>query len=82
MQKSKTQGDDYGKEHKKTADVNTVIEEKVEQIATTEEDEKEKKNPLWWLFILIGIAVGGGIGFGVPWLINDKKQRKEDDLRL
>ena len=77
-----TYEDDYGKEYKKTADVNTIIEEKVEQVATTEEDEKEKKNPLWWLFILIGLAVGGGIGFGVPWLINDKKQRKEDDLRL
>lgn len=77
-----TYEDDYGKEYKKIADVNTVIEEKVEQVATTTEDEKEKKNPLWWLFILIGLAVGGGAGFGIPWLINDKKQRKEDDLRL
>lgn len=77
-----TYEDDYGKEYKKTADVSTVIEEKVEQAATTTEDEKEKKNPLWWLFILIGLAVGGGTGFGIPWLINDKKQRKEDDLRL
>ena len=77
-----TYEDDYGKEYKKTVDVSTVIEEKVEQLATTTEDEKEKKNPLWWLFILIGLAVGGGIGFGVPCLINDKKQRKEDDLRL
>lgn len=77
-----TYEDDYGKEYKKTADVSTIIEEKVEQVATTTEDEKEKKNPLWWLFILIGLAVGGGLGFGIPWLINDKKQRKEDDLRL
>lgn len=77
-----TYEDDYGKEYKKTVDVSTVIEEKVEQVATTDEDEKEKKNPLWWLFILIGLAVGGGVGFGIPWIINDKKQRKEDDLRL
>ncbi len=77
-----TYEDDYGKEYKKTVDVSTVIEEKVEQVVTTTEDEKEKKNPLWWLFILIGLAVGGGAGFGIPWLINDKKQRKEDDLRL
>lgn len=77
-----TYEDDYGKEYKKTVDVSTDIEEKVEQVATTTEDEKEKKNPLWWLFILIGLAVGGGAGFGIPWLINDKKQRKEDDLRL
>ena len=77
-----TYEDDYGKEYKKTVDVSTVIEEKVEQVATTTEDEKEKKNPLWWLFVLIGLAVGGALGFGIPWLINDKKQRKEDDLRL
>lgn len=77
-----TYEDDYGKEYKKTVDVSTAIEEKVEQVVTTTEDEKEKKNPLWWLFILIGLAVGGGAGFGIPWLINDKKQRKEDDLRL
>lgn len=77
-----TYEDDYGKEYKKTADVSTVIEEKVEQVATTDEDEKEKKNPLWWLFILMGLSVGGGAGFGVPWIINDKKQRKEDNLRL
>lgn len=77
-----TYEDDYGKEYKKTADVSTVIEEKVEQISTAEEEEKEKKNPLWWLFILTGLLVGGGAGFGVPWFINDKRQRKEDDLRL
>ncbi len=77
-----TYEDDYGKEYKETVDVNTVIEEKVEQVSSTVEEEKEKQYPLWWLFILIGLAVGGSIGFGVPWLINDKKQRKEDDLRL
>ncbi len=77
-----TYEDDYGKEYKETVDVSTVVEEKVEQVATTAEDEKEKKNPLWWLFLLIGLAVGGGAGSGIPWLINDKKQRKEDDLRL
>ena len=77
-----TYEDDYGKEYKKTVDVSTVIEEKVEQVTTTSEDEKEKKNPLWWLFILIGLAVGGSAGFGIPWIINDKRQRKEDNLRL
>ena len=30
----------------------------------------------------IDTGSGGGVGFGIPWIINDKKQRKEDDLRL
>lgn len=75
-----TYEDDYGEVYTDTVDVSTVVEKKVEQIEIQE--ETEQKNSLWWLFILIGLAVGGGIGFGVPWLINDKKQRKEDDLRL
>ena len=58
-----------------------MIEEKVEA-ANLEEEKKEKKSPLWWLFILVGLLVGGGTGFGVTWYINDKMQRKEDDLRL
>ena len=72
--------DDYGEVYTDTVDVSTVIEKKVEQLEIKE--EPEKKNSLWWVFVIIGLAVGGGIGFGVPWIINDKKQRKEDDLRL
>ena len=75
-----TYEDDYGEVYTDTVDVLTVIEKKVEQIEIKE--EPEKNNSLWWLFILIGLALGGGLGFGIPWLINDKKQRKEDDLRL
>ena len=72
--------DDYGEVYTETVDVSTVIEKKVEQLAIKE--EPDKNNSLWWVFVIIGLAVGGGIGFGVPWIINDKKQRKEDDLRL
>lgn len=74
--------DDYGKVYKETVEVSTVIEEKVEQISELTNKEDEDKNPLWWLFILIGLITGGSIGFGIPWFINDRKQRKEDDLRL
>lgn len=76
-----TYEDDFGKEYKQTVDLSTVIEEKIEAAISVEE-KNEKKYPLWWLFILIGVTVGGGAGFGVTWYINDKKQRKEDDLRL
>lgn len=77
-----TYEDSYGKEYKKTVKVSTLIEEKKEEVFIDEEEEKEGKTSLWWLFMMIGAAVGGGIGFGVPWAIRDKKQRKEDDLRL
>lgn len=77
-----TYEDGYGEEYVESVDVSTVIEEKVEAAEKTEEDEPDKQNPLWWLFILIGMAFGGMLGFGVPWYIRDRKQRKEDDLRL
>ena len=76
-----TYEDDYGEKYEETVDVSTVIEEKVEELATDNE-KNEKKNPQWWLFLTLGLVVGGAIGFGIPWFINDKKQRKEDDLRL
>lgn len=76
-----TYEDDYGEKYEETIDVSTVIEEKVEELATDNE-ESEKKNPQWWLFLTLGLVVGGALGFGIPWFINDKKQRKEDDLRL
>lgn len=77
-----TYEDDYGEKYEETVDVSTVIEEKVEQLTTDEDNEKEKKNPQWWLFLTLGLVVGGTLGFGIPWYINDKEQRKEDDLRL
>lgn len=73
--------DDYGEKYTKTVDVSTVIEEKVELTDTLNEEE-EKQNNLWWLFLLIGLAVGGGLGFGIPHAINSSKQRKEDEKRL
>lgn len=73
--------DGLGEKYEETVDVSTVIEEKIEEL-TTDKNENEKKIPLWWLFILIGLIVGGALGFGIPWYISDKKQRKEDDLRL
>ncbi|MBR2957807.1 MAG: hypothetical protein IKC20_06100, partial [Clostridia bacterium] len=64
-----------------TVDVQTVIEEKA-VLADNINQEEEKQNNLWWLFLLIGLAVGGGLGFGIPHAINSSKQRKEDEKRL
>lgn len=76
-----TYEDDYGEKYEETVDVSTTIEKKIETL-TTDDAKEEKKNSLWWLFLCIGLVVGGALGFGIPWYINDKKQRKEDDLRL
>lgn len=76
-----TYEDDYGESYTDTVDVSTVIEEKVTKIESSETEQKQKHS-LWWLFVLIGFLLGGAVGFGIPWIIKDKKQRKEDDLRL
>lgn len=75
-----TYEDAFGKTYEQTAEVKTLIEKKVIKAEKTEEEEP--KNPLWWLFILIGLVVGGGAGFGIPFAINSKKQREEDEKRL
>ncbi len=73
--------DAFGTEYEKTAEVSTKIEPKPEPV-NTEQEKKQSGNKLWWLFLLLGLGVGSGAGFGIPWLIRDRKQRKEDDLRL
>ena len=74
-----TYEDAFGKEFQKEAEVSTQIAPEL----IVEDKEKEEKAPnLWWVYILVGLALGGMAGFGIPWLIRDRKQRREDDLRL
>ena len=75
-----TYEDTFGNQYILTHDVKTVIEKKV--VKAQKQEEEEKKNPLWWLFLLGGLAVGGGLGFGIPFAINAKKQREEEEKRL
>ena len=73
--------DEFGESYKKKISVSTVIEKKAPE--KNEEDKKEeKKNPLWWAFLLGGIAFGGAVGCLIPISIHSHKQRKEDELRL
>ncbi len=72
--------DDYGKVYTEKVKVSTLVEEKVETAETEEEEEKGNKH--WYLFILLGACVGGGLGFGIPKAITSAKQRKEDEKRL
>lgn len=77
-----TYEDAYGEVHEEVIDVSTEIAKKVEQAAAQAEKEEENKNTLWWLFLLAGLLVGGGAGFGIPFAIHARKQRKEDEERL
>ncbi len=76
-----TYEDAFGQAYTKTADVTTHIAEKTAP-EPAEKQEASQKDAHWWIFILVGLGVGGGIGFGIPWFLKDRKQRKEDDLRL
>lgn len=72
--------DDFGQKYEEVVNLSTVIQEKIE--ITSMEKKEEKKNPLWWLFAVIGIVVGGGIGAGVPIAIYSSRQRKKDEEML
>ncbi len=72
--------DDYGKVYTEKVKVSTLVEEKVETAETEEEEETGNKH--WYLFILLGVCLGGGLGFGIPKAIISAKQRKEDEKRL
>lgn len=74
--------DEFGESYSKVVDVSSKIEKKVVKSAEDEEKEKEKPNKLWWLFTLIGLAVGGGIGCSIPLIITANKNRKLDEERL
>ncbi len=73
--------DEFGDSYEKTVDLSTNIQEMI-QIEETQEEEKENNNNLWWVFVLVGLAAGGALGFGIPAAVRAKKQRDEDDKRL
>lgn len=73
--------DAYGEQYTKNVDVSTFIEEKPEPVEQ-EAEKDEKSNPYTWLTILISIVLGIGGGFGFSWYLQERKQRKEDDLKL
>ncbi len=73
--------DEFGNSYSKQETVSTNITEK--PVAQTEQETEEKsKYPLWWLFMIIGLLLGGTVGCIIPIAIHNNKQRKQDELRL
>ena len=76
-----TYEDEFGNSYSKQETVSTNITEK--PVAQTEQETEEKsKYPLWWLFMIIGLLLGGTVGCIIPIAIHNNKQRKQDELRL
>lgn len=74
--------DDFGKSYKESISLSSTIIKKKAVKSDGDIDKKKSKFSLWWLFLLIGLAIGGGVGAIIPISINARKKRKEDDLRL
>lgn len=77
-----TYEDPYGNEYTETVKLSTVIEKKKEVAESEKNTSKEDGNSLWWLFVIIGLVPGFFAGAFLLWLKYDRKQRREDDLRL
>lgn len=73
--------DAYGESHSEKVDLVTLIEKKAEK-TQAQEEEQQAKYPLWWVFLIVGLIVGGAIGFIIPTSVYSAKQRKQDELRL
>ena len=74
--------DDFGKSYSESISLSSTIIKKKAVKSDSDMDKKKSKFSLWWLFLLIGLAIGGGVGAIIPISINQSKKRKEDDLRL
>lgn len=73
--------DDFGEPHELTAELFTNIEKKVTAAESTP-SEKEKKYPLWWLFLLTGTLLGAALGAGISVSIQAHRQRVIDEQTL
>ena len=74
--------DDFGKSYSESIPLSSTIIKKKAVKSESDMDKKKSKFSLWWLFLLIGLLIGGGVGAIIPISINLSKKRKEDDLRL
>ncbi len=73
--------DAYGQSYQQTAEVTSFIEERP-PLAKPEDEKKEKSSVSGWLWLLGGIALGLCGSLTLVWFVRDRRQRREDDLRL
>ncbi len=77
--------DDFGQTHEQIIDLTSDVIEK--PAAPTKEEQKKQEQAengmrLWWVFAVVGLAVGVGGGVGVTAGIYNSKARKQDEERL
>lgn len=71
--------DTFGNEYTHTQEVKTKI---LKKEVLEQEETEEKKNSFWWVFLLVGLVAGAGVGFGTAYGINARKERLIDEQRL
>ena len=54
--------DDFGKSYSESISLSSTIIKKKAVKSDSDMDKKKSKFSLWWLFLLIGLAIGGGVG--------------------
>ncbi len=68
--------DDFGKSYSESISLSSTIIKKKAVKSDSDMDKKKSKFSLWWLFLLIGLAIGGGVGAIIPISINSSKNAK------
>ena len=68
--------DDFGKSYSESISLSSTIIKKKAVKSDSDMDKKKSKFSLWWLFLLIGLAIGGGVGAIIPISINQSRRFK------
>ena len=73
--------DEFGKTYSEKIKLSSEIIKKKE-VKENNQEKKSEKFPFWWLFSVVGLAVGSIITAGIILTISSNKKRKEDEKRL
>ena len=73
--------DEFGKTYSEKIKLSSEIIKKKE-VKENNQEKKSEKFPFWWLFSVVGLALGSIITAGIILTISSNKKRKEDEKRL